>query len=110
MLASAKRLVVGLLCCSVAAAAAFTGTGLPARRPRSYPTHQRALPLPINAPVVATNSGGAALMKRRSSAPTMGLFGLGWAEIGVIGVLALLFFGPDKLAPLARDLGAFSQH
>ena len=35
----------------------------------------------------------------------MGLFGLGWAEIGVIGVLALLFFGPDKLAPLAKDFG-----
>lgn len=35
----------------------------------------------------------------------MGLFGLGWAEIGVIGVLALLFFGPERLAPLAKDLG-----
>ena len=35
----------------------------------------------------------------------MGLFGLGWPEIGVIGVLVLLFFGPDRLAPLAKDLG-----
>ena len=35
----------------------------------------------------------------------MGLFGLGWGEIGVIGVLALLFFGPDRLGGLAKDLG-----
>ena len=41
----------------------------------------------------------------RAAPPAMGLFGLGWAEIGVIGVLALLFFGPDKLAPLAKDIG-----
>ena len=38
----------------------------------------------------------------------MGLFGLGWAEIGVIGVIALFFFGPEKLAPLAKDLGKSS--
>ena len=36
----------------------------------------------------------------------MGLFGLGWAEIGVIGVLALFVLGPEKLAPLAKDFGA----
>jgi hypothetical protein len=35
----------------------------------------------------------------------MGLFGLGWAEIGIIGVIALFIFGPDRLIPLARDLG-----
>ena len=33
-----------------------------------------------------------------------GPFGLGWPEIGVIGVLVLLL-GPDRLAPLAKDLG-----
>jgi len=35
----------------------------------------------------------------------MGLFGLGWPEIAVIGTLTLLFFGPERLAPLAKDLG-----
>jgi len=35
----------------------------------------------------------------------MGLFGLGWGEIGVIGVIALFLLGPDKLAPLAKDFG-----
>ena len=42
---------------------------------------------------------------QRTAGLQMGLFGLGWAEIGVIGVLALLFFGPERLAPLAKDLG-----
>ena len=54
---------------------------------------------------VRTQQNGARV-QRISSGPVMGLFGLGWAEIGVIGVFALLFFGPDKLAPLAKDLGA----
>ena len=35
----------------------------------------------------------------------MGLFGLGWAEIGVIGVIALFLLGPERLAPLAKDFG-----
>ena len=42
---------------------------------------------------------------RRVATPKMGLFGLGWAELGVIGVIALFFFGPEKLAPLAKDFG-----
>lgn len=54
-------------------------------------------------PLAATPMPRAAM--RRVPAARMGLFGLGWAEIGVIGVLALLFFGPEKLAPLAKDLG-----
>ena len=35
----------------------------------------------------------------------MGLFGLGWPELAVVGVIALFFFGPEKLAPIAKDLG-----
>jgi len=35
----------------------------------------------------------------------MGLFGLGWAEIGVLAAVGLLVFGPEKLAPLAKDIG-----
>ena len=38
----------------------------------------------------------------------MGLFGLGWAEIGVIGVIALFLLGPERLAPLAKDIGKAS--
>ena len=37
----------------------------------------------------------------------MGLFGLGWAEIGVIGVLALFLLGPDRLIPYAKELGTW---
>jgi len=35
----------------------------------------------------------------------MGLFGLGWGEIGVLAVVGLLVFGPEKLAPMAKDIG-----
>ncbi len=35
----------------------------------------------------------------------MGLFGLGWPEIAVVGILGLLLFGPERLAPFAKDLG-----
>jgi len=32
---------------------------------------------------------------------------LGWAEAGVLLVLALFVFGPDRLPGMARDAGAF---
>jgi len=49
-------------------------------------------------PVVAGSTRSGAHVR-------MGLFGLGWGEIGVVAVLGLLFFGPERLAPLAKDLG-----
>eukprot|EP00965_Chrysotila_dentata_P170455 5626674-Pleurochrysis_carterae.AAC.1 len=47
----------------------------------------------------------AARVERRTEAAQMGLFGLGWAELGIIGVIALFIFGPEKLAPFAKELG-----
>mmetsp|Transcript_47214 Transcript_47214/g.139276 ORF Transcript_47214/g.139276 Transcript_47214/m.139276 type:complete len:147 (-) Transcript_47214:341-781(-) len=41
----------------------------------------------------------------RHRSPSMGLFGLGWGEIGVLAVVGLLVFGPEKLAPMAKDIG-----
>ena len=35
----------------------------------------------------------------------MGLFGLGWAELGVIGLIALFVLGPERLVPMAKDIG-----
>jgi sec-independent protein translocase protein TatB len=35
------------------------------------------------------------------------MFGMGFAEISVIMVLALLLFGPDKLPDLAKQAGGF---
>lgn len=55
--------------------------------------------------VTVPASIGASLPPGRSGAVVMGLFGLGWAEIGIIGVIALFVFGPDRLVPFARDLG-----
>ena len=35
------------------------------------------------------------------------MFGMGWPELFVIGVVAMLVFGPDKLPDLARQAGRF---
>ncbi len=35
------------------------------------------------------------------------MFGMGWAEIGVIGVVAMLVFGPERLPDLAKQAGGF---
>lgn len=45
--------------------------------------------------------------QRRSVAPvqTLGFFGLGAPEVGVILVAAAFLFGPQKLAELGRDAG-----
>ena len=57
------------------------------------------------APAASSVLQPTAVPARVASAPQMGLFGLGWAELGVIGLLAIFIFGPEKLAPLAKDLG-----
>jgi len=55
-------------------------------------------------------NGGAVVrplqLGARHCSPSMGLFGLGWPEIAVLGVVGLFLFGPEKLAPLAKDFGA----
>jgi hypothetical protein len=56
-------------------------------------------------PVIAPQGTAQLLVAPRAAPPAMGLFGLGWPEIAVVGTLALLFFGPEKLAPLAKDIG-----
>ena len=35
------------------------------------------------------------------------MFGMGWPEIFVVGVVAMLVFGPDKLPEFARQAGKF---
>lgn len=35
------------------------------------------------------------------------MFGMGWPEIALILVVALLLFGPEKLPELARQAGSF---
>jgi hypothetical protein len=65
--------------------------------------------------VSATVPGHAAIYRpkleqRVSSAPVMGLFGLGWGEIGVIAVVGLFLVGPDKITALAKEAGGILQH
>ena len=83
----------------VATAAGFVVPAVPLRRVAAVGSPAASLPL---APVLQSTRAVAAT---RATTPSMGLFGLGWAEIGVIGVVALFIVGPDKLVPLAKDLG-----
>lgn len=41
----------------------------------------------------------------RRARVNMGLFGLGFAEVGVIAAIGVLMFGPSKITELGRDLG-----
>lgn len=84
-----------LLVCVVAQAAAFS---LTATRPHAV-RHPAAC-----SPILPAGQQRAASVVRHAS-PSMGLFGLGWGEIAIVGVIGLFLFGPDKLAPLAKDLG-----
>ena len=93
------NLVVGLLAlCSTAAAF----SPLPALASSRVRAAASALPVVAASPLRPQ----VAVSRTSVSGAQMGLFGLGWAEIGVIGLIALFFFGPDKLMPIAKDLGA----
>merc|ERR1719327_582401 len=79
---------------------------------------QPALPRPGPAAAAAAATAAAAA----ASAPTvlrphaappraapgavqMGLFGLGYPELAVIGLVGIVLLGPERLVPMARDLG-----
>lgn len=47
-------------------------------------------------------------MRVPTTAPTMGLFGLGLPEILVIAGVSILVFGPGKIAELGKDLGGIA--
>lgn len=80
-------------------AAAFSPAALPKLRPACAVASQT--PVPIAMPPLTARSPH----RRLAPAVEMGLFGLGWAELGVIGVIVLFVLGPDKLAPYAKGLG-----
>lgn len=80
-------------------AAAFSPAALPQFRPACAVVgqpHAAAIMPAVIAPTAVC---------RVAPAVEMGLFGLGWAELGVIGVIVLFVLGPDKLVPYAKNLG-----
>ena len=99
-MATKRNLLISLA--ALATAAAFAP---PATLPALASARRPAMATPP-AVAAAPRRQPRGVVRQRTSAVQMGMFGLGWAEIGVIGVIALLFFGPEKLAPMAKDLGA----
>mmetsp|Transcript_12360 Transcript_12360/g.19487 ORF Transcript_12360/g.19487 Transcript_12360/m.19487 type:complete len:168 (-) Transcript_12360:1911-2414(-) len=102
----AKTLVAVLAVALVASASAFSVT--PGALPlRSSPVlcssrastfmGSRPMPLRAHSAALAPRNGASSLQ--------MGIFGLGWAELAVIGGIAALIFGPKNLAGLGKDLG-----
>ena len=88
-----------LLCLVLTGCAAFSPTLAP-----RIGGAARALPVvAARSPLVAVPAVPAAAP--RAAAPAMGLFGLGWAELGVIGLIALFVLGPERLVPMAKDIG-----
>ena len=76
----------------------------PSLAPRIGGASVRALPVvAARSPLVAVPA--AVPVAPRAAAPAMGLFGLGWAELGVIGLIALFVLGPERLVPMAKDIG-----
>ena len=82
---------------------------------------QPALPRPgpaaANAAATAAAAASAPTVLRPHAAPPraapgavqMGLFGLGYPELAVIGLVGIVLLGPERLVPMARDLGSASQ-
>ena len=91
----------------IAAATAFSPalTRPPLPQSRTGRGMARAPAHATSARVAAIRQPAFAGSMRSGVHARMGLFGLGWGEIGVVAVLGLLFFGPERLVPLAKDLG-----
>ena len=82
---------------------------------------QPALPRPgpaaANAAATAAAAASAPTVLRPHAAPPraapgavqMGLFGLGYPELAVIGLVGIVLLGPERLVPMARDLGSAPQ-
>ena len=51
----------------------------------------------------------AAPARAAPGAVQMGLFGLGYPELAVIGLVGIVLLGPERLVPMARDLGSAPQ-
>ena len=71
------------------------------------PPASRVNQMASTAPITSNNVPAALVNQRKSvaSVQTMGLFGLGVPEIGVILVAAAFLLGPQKLAELGKDAG-----
>ena len=60
-----------------------------------------------SAPTILTVLHPQAAPTRTAAAPVqMGLFGLGYPEIAVIALVGVALLGPEKLIPMAKDLGS----
>jgi sec-independent protein translocase protein TatA len=98
-----KQSIVGLLALVIA----LVATPLQAFAPVSRAFRSAAPKMPTTTSQTFNELPPALQRQRQSMAPvqTMGLFGLGPAEVAIILVAAAFVLGPEKLASLGKDAG-----
>jgi sec-independent protein translocase protein TatA len=98
-----KQSIVGLLALVISLAA----TPLQAFAPVSQAFRSAAPKMPTTTSQTLNDMPPALQRQRKSMAPvqTMGLFGLGPAEVAIILVAAAFVLGPEKLASLGKEAG-----
>jgi sec-independent protein translocase protein TatA len=98
-----KQSIVGLLVLVIS----LVATPLQAFAPVSRAFRSAAPKMPTTTSQTFNELPPALQRQRKSMAPvqTMGLFGLGPAEVAIILVAAAFVLGPEKLASLGKDAG-----
>jgi sec-independent protein translocase protein TatA len=98
-----KQSIVGLLALVIS----LMATPLQAFAPVSRAFRSAAPKMPTTTSQTFNELPPALQRQRKSMAPvqTMGLFGLGPAEVAIILVAAAFVLGPEKLASLGKDAG-----
>ena len=84
-----------------------TQPGLPRPGPAAAAAAAAATAAAVSAPTVLRPY--AAPARAAPGAVQMGLFGLGYPELAVIGLVGIVLLGPEKLVPMAKDLGSAPQ-
>ena len=93
--------------------AGASGFVLPAQpalpRPGPAATAAAAAATAAAAPAPTVLRPPAAPARAAPGSVQMGLFGLGYPELAVIGLVGIVLLGPERLVPMARDLGSAPQ-
>ena len=107
-----RRILICVLCVAVMSALLLllggaSGFVLPTQPGLCRPGRPGTAAAAVSTPTVLHPQ---AVPTRAAAAPVqMGLFGLGYPELAVIGLVGIVLLGPERLVPMAKDLGSALQ-